>query len=159
MIRLIGIGHEDLDRVAHVAVHPGQEAFCGTIGEHFSNLQPHFDFHAILRDEIVVGFFKTDRDFAASYPFARADEIGLRGVMIDAREQGKGTGKAAMAALPAYVAGLYPQARGLVLSVNITNPAARAVYLAAGFRDEGELFHGGKLSAQHVLRLDLEEIR
>ncbi len=155
MIRLEPISHEDLDRVAHVAVHPDQEPFCGSIGEHFSNLNPDFDFHIVLRDEKVVGFFKTDRAFHKSYPFARDGEIGVRGVMIDASEQGKGTGKAAMAALPAYAAALYPAATGLVLSVNIVNPAARAVYLSAGFLDDGELYHGGKLSAQHVLRLPL----
>lgn len=156
MIRLIPILHTDLDRVAHVAVHPDQEPFCGSIGEHFSNLNPDFDFHAILRDDLVVGFFKTDRGYRKGYPFALPDEIGVRGVMIDAREQGKGTGKAAMLALRDYAAGLYPQARGLILTVNITNPAARAVYLAAGFRDDGELFHGGKISAQHILRLTLK---
>lgn len=155
MIRLEPISHQDLDRVAHVAVHPDQEPFCGSIGEHFSNLNPDFDFHAILRDDRVVGFFKTDRAFHKSYPFARPGEIGVRGVMIDQGEQGKGTGKAAMAALGPYAAGLYPQATGLVLSVNIVNPAARAVYLSAGFRDEGELHHGGLISAQHVLRLSL----
>lgn len=153
MIRLEPISHDDLDRVSHIAVQPDQEKFCGTIGEHFSNLNPDFDFHIVLRDDVVVGFFKTDRAFHKSYPFARAGEIGVRGVMIDASEQGKGTGRAAMALLPAYARGLYPQATGLVLSVNTVNPAARAVYLAAGFVDEGELHHGGLVSAQHVLRL------
>ncbi len=153
MIRLSPISHSDLDRVAHVAVLPEQEPFCGTIGEHFSNLDPLLDFHEILRDDKVVGFFKTDRGYHSRYEFARPDEIGVRGVMINASEQGKGTGKAAMAAIGPYAAALYPEARGLILTVNIVNRQARAAYLAAGWQDRGELHHGGIISAQHILRL------
>ncbi|WP_312529290.1 GNAT family N-acetyltransferase [Paracoccus sp. (in: a-proteobacteria)] len=157
MIRLELISHQDLDRVAHVAVLPEQEPFCGTIGEHFSNLDPDLDFHAILKDEQVVGFLKTDRAYHTRYDFAHPDEIGVRGVMVNADEQGKGTGKAAMLALRDHAARLYPAANGLILTVNIVNAAARAAYLAAGWRDEGELYHGGNISAQHILRLSLRD--
>lgn len=155
MITLHPLGRDGLDRVAHIAVTPQQEPFCGTIAGHFQADEPACDFHLIARDSRAVGFFKIDRAYAANYHFAAPDELGLRGVMIDAREQGQGTGKAAMRALPPYIGRLYPKARALVLTVNEANPLARAVYLAAGFQDTGALHHGGQIGPQHILRLPL----
>lgn len=43
----------------------------------------------------------------------------------------------------------------MVLTVNARNPAARAVYLAGGFADTGELYLGGPAGPQHVMRLPL----
>lgn len=156
MIRLQPISHKDRDRVNHIAVLPEQEPFCGSIAHHFDDPRPNFDFHVVLRDDHPVGFFKIDRDYRAEYPFALPDELGLRGVMIDRREQGKGTGKAAMAELLPYLSQQYPQASSVALTVNEVNPLARAVYLAAGFIDTGEMFHGGRISAQHIMRLSLK---
>lgn len=158
MISLIPLAKDQQDRVAHIAVLPEQVAFCGRIAEHFAANEDGVDFHAILRDDLVVGFFKLDRSYPQRYDFARADEIGVRGVMIDASQQGKGTGKAAMRMLRPYVAAQYPHAQGLILTVNIANPAARAVYLAAGFEDEGALYHGGQNGPQHILRLSLPQL-
>ncbi|MDF3606640.1 GNAT family protein [Paracoccus sp. DMF-8] len=155
MITLEPLGRDGYDRVAHIAVTPQQEPFCGTIAGHFQADESGCDFHLIARDGRPVGFFKIDRAYAARYDFAAPDELGLRGVMVDAREQGKGSGKAAMRALGPYVARRYPQARALVLTVNEANPLARAVYLAAGFRDTGALHHGGQIGPQHILRLPL----
>lgn len=155
MIRLQPISHRDWDRVSHIAVLPEQEPFCGSIALHFDDLRPNFDFHIVLRDDQAVGFFKIDRDYRAEYPFALPGELGLRGVMIDQREQGKGTGKAAMSALRPYLSQHYPKAASVVLTVNQVNPLARAVYLAAGFIDTGQMFHGGRISAQHIMRMAL----
>lgn len=155
MITLAPIWRDGLATVAHIAVRPDQVPFCGTIGDHFAADEPGCDFHIILRDLYVVGFFKIDRDFPAHSPFAGPNDIGLRGVMVDAREQGNGTGKAAMALLRPYVRARYTTAENLVLTVNVVNPAARAVYLSAGFIDGGELHHGGKIGPQHILRLPL----
>nr|WP_233253180.1 GNAT family protein [Paracoccus binzhouensis] len=149
------MGRDGLDRVAHIAVHPEQEPFCGTIAGHFAADEPDCDFHVVTRDGRAVGFFKIGRAYAARFDFARPDELGLRGVMIDAAEQGRGTGKAAMRALGSYVAGLYPHAKALVLTVNEVNPVARAVYLDAGFVDTGAFHHGGRIGPQHILRLPL----
>ncbi|UXU74445.1 MULTISPECIES: hypothetical protein [unclassified Paracoccus (in: a-proteobacteria)] len=44
-----------------------------------------------------------------------------------------------------------------MLTVNQVNPGARAVYLAAGFVDGGEMYHGGRIGPQHILRLSLRE--
>jgi RimJ/RimL family protein N-acetyltransferase len=53
----------------------------------------------------------------------------------------------------------FPRARTLVLTVNVRNPAARAVYVRGGFVDAGELYLGGSAGPQHVLRLHLGEVR
>lgn len=155
MITLEPLGRDGYDRVAHIAVTPQQEPFCGTIPGHFQADEPGCDFHLIARDGRAVGFFKIDRAYPAAYDFAEPGELGLRGVMLDAREQGKGSGKAAMRALGPYVAGRYPNAKSLVLTVNQVNPLARAVYLSAGFVDTGALHHGGRIGPQHILRLAL----
>ena len=155
MIALGPLGRDEYDRVAHIAVLPGQEPFCGTIAGHFEANEPDCDFHVVIRDGRAVGFFKIDRAYPRRYPFARAGEIGLRGMMIDRREQGRGTGKAAMLALGPYLRTGYPQAPGCVLTVNAVNLPARAIYLAGGFRDEGGLHHGGRIGPQHILRMDL----
>ena len=155
MITLHPLGRDGYDRVAHIAVTPQQEPFCGSIAGHFQADEPACDFHLIARDGWPVGFFKIDRAYAEGYDFAAPDELGLRGVMVDRGEQGKGTGTAAMRALGPYVARHYPDARALVLTVNQVNPLARAVYLAAGFVDTGALHHGGQIGPQHILRLAL----
>lgn len=155
MITLAPLWRDGIATVAHIAVHPDQERFCGTIADHFAADEPGCDFHMILRDLHPVGFFKIDRAFPGHSPFAGPDDIGLRGVMIDAREQGKGTGKAAMALLRPYVSARYKGAANLVLTVNVINAGARSVYLSAGFIDGGELHHGGNIGPQHILRLPL----
>ena len=81
--------------------------------------------------------------------------IGLRGVLVDAGAQGAGIGHKAMALIGGYVRARFPRAREVVLTVNHLNPGARAVYLAAGFRDEGEDFLGGSRGPQHIMRLAL----
>ncbi|WP_265499868.1 GNAT family N-acetyltransferase [Paracoccus beibuensis] len=155
MITLALLGRDRFEDVSHIAVAPEQEPFSGTIAGHFTVGEPLCDFHVIRRDGHAVGFFKIDRDYASRMELARPGELGLRGVMIDRAWQGRGIGKAAMALLREHLCQHYPKARGCVLTVNTINAAARAVYLSAGFRDGRELYHGGKIGPQHVLRLDL----
>ena len=155
MIQLQPISRNDRDRVDHIAVLPSQEPFCGTIAHHFTADEPECDFHIILRDEEVVGFFKIDRSYFEKFTFAAPHELGLRGVMIDQTEQGKGTGKAAILALRDYLPAQYPWAEAVVLTVNEVNPAAVATYLAAGFQDTGAFHYGGKIGRQHIMRMPL----
>ena len=155
MIRLAPLAKNDPAPVAHIRVRPDQVPFCGTIAGHFAEGEPDVDFHQVIRAGQTVGFFKIDRGYAARFDFAGSDEIGLRGVMIDRAEQGRGTGSAAMAALRCYLPPLYPGAPSVVLTVNTVNPAAVAAYRRAGFADTGALHHGGRISPQHIMRLNL----
>ena len=155
MIVLAPLSKADPAPVAHVAVAPEQQPFCGTIAGHFADADPQVDFHMITRDGRAVGFFKIDRGYHARFDFAGPGDLGLRGVMIDRTEQGRGTGKAAMAALGAYLPPLYPDARLLWLTVNTVNTAAVAVYRAAGFADDGRIWPHGRIGPQHIMQLPL----
>ena len=146
----------DRDRVAHLTVHPDQRRFAGTVAEAFDAPQEGVDFHAMLIEGQPVGFFKIDRTYPALHGFAEAGDLGLRAVIVDAARQGQGIGTAAMRALPAYLRGLYPQARRLWLTVNLQNPAAIASYRKGGFQDTGAIWPHGVAGPQHIMRLSLE---
>ncbi|CAM3081549.1 GNAT family N-acetyltransferase [Paracoccus nototheniae] len=150
MIALAPLGRDAFGRVSHLAVAPDQEPFCGSIASHFAADEPSCDFHVVTRDDRPVGFFKIDRDYAARMDLAPPDHLGLRGMMIDRAEQGRGTGRAAMSLLRGYLSAYYPGWAGCALTVNAINPGARAIYLAGGFRDDGVCYHGGRLGPQHL---------
>lgn len=155
MIELHPLAKDAMSLVAHIAVTQEQEPFCGTIAGHFADADPAVDFHRILCDGRAIGFFKIDRAYAERYDFACPGELGLRGVMIDAAEQGSGSGTAAMTQLRDYLPPHYPEAAAVLLTVNVVNPAALAVYRKAGFDDTGALYRGGRIGPQIVMRLDL----
>lgn len=147
---------ERLNELAALRQLPGQYANDGAVM--ILDDTPGLSFHAIHDGTDLVGMFKLDPRYPERHDFAVATDLGLRGVLIDARYQGQGFGSAAMAALPAYAALQYPQKRRLVLTVNLLNPAAYASYRKAGFRDEGEIFTGGSRGPQHILWADLRPL-
>ncbi len=135
---------------------PGQYANDGAVM--ILDDTPGLSFHAIHDETGLVGMFKLDPRYPERHPFAVDSDLVLRGVLIDARHQGRGLGTRAMAALPAYAAAQYPDKNRLVLTVNLLNPAAYASYRKAGFRDEGEIFTGGSRGPQHILWADLRPL-
>lgn len=155
MITLHLLDRGDGTRVTHIAVHPDQRPFCGTVAEALADDPGRVDLHMICRDGAPVGLFKVDRGYPRDYSFASAGDLGLRAVMVDAAAQGTGVGKAAMTALHGYLPTLYSEAEAIWLTVNFRNPAARAVYLKSGFTETGEIWRGGKNGPQHVMRLAL----
>jgi GNAT superfamily N-acetyltransferase len=134
----------------------GQERFSGAPARTI----PLADGHAsrehvvIVRGEDPVGYFQLDRDSVPGAP-AGPDILGLRALLVDLAVQGQGVASAAMAALPAYVRARFPERRRVTLTVNVTNPAAIAVYRRAGFADTGEVYLHGTAGPQHVLVLDV----
>lgn len=118
---------------------------------------PRLSFHAIHAGADLVGMFKLDPLYPERHDFADPTDLGLRGVLIDRGQQGRGFGARAMAALPAYASALYPEKRRLVLTVNLLNPAAYASYRKAGFRDTGKIYTGGSRGPQHILMVDLPQ--
>ncbi len=156
MIAYTRLTPADTARVRHLAMAPGQERFTADPMRRLQGLPPDQDAWGVLDAAgAVVGFLVIDRGYPAAHPFARSGEHGLRSVLIDAARQGQGLGTAAMAGLRGLMGRDYPGVPGLVLTVNAANPAARAVYLKAGFTDTGELWLGGRAGPQHVLRMDL----
>ncbi len=141
--------------MAHLTLHPDQMRFAGSVTQAFDSCPAGDTLHAILSGDLPVGFFRIDHAYAQVHGFAEAGDLGLRNVIIDAGQQGKGLGTAAIRALPAYLRPLYPQARRLWLTVNLLNPAAIASYRKAGFQDTGAIWPHGDAGPQHIMRLAL----
>ncbi|MCR8826304.1 GNAT family N-acetyltransferase [Pseudosulfitobacter koreensis] len=155
MIEFLSLSQDDLPHVSHLAVHPDQVKFSGTIEEAFAATNPDVDRYAITDGTAVVGFFKIDRDYSTVHGFASTSDLGLRTVMVDANHQGRGIGQALCRALPAYLAQRYPNAASLWLTVNLLNPRAVSAYIKGGFVDTGEHWVHGDFGPQHIMRLAL----
>ena len=155
MIRISDLPRDRVGEVLHLALGPGQADFVGAIGDMVTDPLPARDFHAVRDGDQVVGFFKIDRDYAPTHDFAAPHGWGLRGLLVGAQFQGRGLGRALLAALPGYLATRYPGQRLYYLTVNCRNTLAYRAYLNAGWQDAGGLYHGGSSGPQHILRLDL----
>ena len=107
---------------------------------------------AILCDEEPIGFYRiemqprsiADRDF-------ERPTLGLRSFFVDARWQGRGLGTLALIAVMRDLKQRHPAACDVVLTVNVRNTPALALYRRAGFRETGGLYHGGRSGPQHVM--------
>lgn len=112
---------------------------------------------AVLADGTAVGFGIIDRrplDLVALSP--RPDRaVLLRSFYLDAGAQGRGIGRRALRGVGPFVRALVPGAVEVVLTVNVANEPAVRAYLAAGFVDDGDVYRGGRLGPQHILRLPL----
>ena len=155
MISIAPLARDDIARVAHLTLGPGQDQFVAPIWKMTAENSDVVDFHVILDVTTAVGFFKIDRDYAHNHDFADPQELGLRGLLICATLQGLGIGSQALTLLPDYLRVHYPSARSLILTVNVSNPAAYRTYCATGFQDTGEMYLGGGSGPQHVMRLML----
>jgi RimJ/RimL family protein N-acetyltransferase len=142
------------DGVLRLAAWPDQEEFSGRAEQTLplAERDPARHPYAVVEDEVPVGFFILDQTPPDFDPSA---DLLLRALFVDACAQGRGVARRAVAALPGLVRQDFPAARSVVLSVNVRNPVARAVYLRAGFVEDGELYLGGSAGPQHVMRLDL----
>lgn len=154
-VTLSPLGTGDFARVAHIHVAPAQVKFSGTVAQAFEANEPGVDFHAIWTEGRTTGFFKIDRAYAKSHHFARPGELGLRAFLIDRQAQGQGIATAAVRTLDTYLPRHYPDARSVVLTVNMSNPAAKACYRKGGFTDTGEIYEGGMAGPQLVMRMPL----
>lgn len=144
--------------VAAIAVAPEQVRFGGVPAQALATAvrEPARESVAILRDGVPVGFFQLDTRSVPGAP-AAADILGLRALAIDRAAQGQGVGTAAMRALPAYVRARFPTRRFVVLTVNLDNPPALALYRRTGFvaAPGVPLYQGGRTGPQQVLILDV----
>ena len=154
-ITLEPLARADVSRAMHIELGWDQADFVGTIEMMTTTADAKQDFHIILRDGVVVGFFKLDRGYPEGYPFALPGELGVRGVLVDRRLQGQGIGAAAMALLPDYARAHYPEAHTLVLTVDCRNMHAQRTYERAGFRHENRLHLGGRSGPELIMRLRL----
>lgn len=91
---------------------------------------------AIVADGGVAGFLLLKRGAQAPV-WAPAAAATVSAMRIGLAAQGMGLGSAALKALPAWVAGHWPDATEIVLAVDEENHPARRAYARAGFVDQG----------------------
>ncbi|MBA2693780.1 MAG: GNAT family N-acetyltransferase [Rubrobacter sp.] len=121
-----------------------------------ANANPGVESYATLADGEAVGFFILNFDASRTAHYAAADaECGLEGFFIDHRFQGRGYGSAAVRAMRVTVAREHPGIEKVKLTVNCRNEAAIYAYLEGGFRDTGEIYHGGRSGPQRILAMPL----
>ena len=143
------------EAVLRLAPHPDQERFSGRADQTLplAERDPARHPYVLLEAGAPVAFFILDETPPDADPAA---DLYLRGFFVDAGAQGRGVATRAVAALPDVVRRDFPRVRSVVLTVHVRNPAARAVYVRGGFVDAGELYLGGSMGPQHVLRLHLD---
>lgn len=154
MTTLAPLPADQHDCVRHLRVRPGQLDFVAEIEQMLGEPTPGVEFHAILDGDGAVGFFKIDPPGVSTFDFVPDDAISMRGLLVGAQYQGRGFGRAAMAALPAYLAARYDAPRA-VLAVDAANPVALRTYLSGGWSDSGDM-HETRSGQAHVLTLDLD---
>ncbi len=137
-----------------LAPHPAQEEFSGRADQTLPLAERDAARHPYvwLEGGAPVAFLVLDETAPDADPSA---DLLLRGFFVDAAAQGRGVASRMVALLPAVVRADFPDARSVVLTVNVRNPVARRVYLRGGFVDAGELYLGGSAGPQHVLRLEV----
>jgi RimJ/RimL family protein N-acetyltransferase len=107
---------------------------------------------AILCNDEPIGFYRIEKQARSIVDMAfERPALGLRSFFIDARRQRQGLGTLALAVVMRDLAQRFPTARDLVLTVNVRNEAALALYRHAGFKEAGGLYHGGRSGPQYVM--------
>lgn len=122
------------------------------IGKRLESLKPTELPHLILEDDRVVGFFLFDAAYSEGYDFCPHRSIGVRSLLVDHRHQGKGIAKRAISQFANYAKLHFPSFDFLYLTVNCRNVPAYQCYLKAGFEDTNELYHGGPVGPQYIMR-------
>ncbi len=155
MVTLAPFVETDRRALLEVRVSDEQAAFSGQPDEAFAPECAHMDIHVIRLGDRIVGMFRIDPTYSATYPFADTTDIGLRMFIVDVRVQGKGVGTGACLALSAYLRAHYQASTRVVLTVDEGNTAGRAVYTRAGFDQWPDRSLGGQHRPQIVTSMDL----
>lgn len=146
-----------LGEIAEVAVTPGQRMFVGDpLRMMLVALEEDSRHPYVVDSEGSAAGVLTLQSGAATLSGWPDDESAwlLRGFLIDYRQQGKGLGALAAAAVVReagrLTAALGGEQTGVALSVNEANPAGLATYRKAGFEDCGQ-YLGGMAGAQRTM--------
>lgn len=153
-IRVLPIDASMRPALLALVVHDAQYDFVGRIAaslpdaERCEGSEPM----AIVHDGEPIGFYRLEHHprSIADMDFPRPT-VGLRSFFVGARWQGQGLGRLALEAALADLALRHPHVREVVLTVNVRNTPALALYRRAGFRETGGLYHGGRSGPQHVM--------
>ncbi len=157
MISLQPMSSQHLNQVSELHVAEEQLKFVGTMEEILVNVDNKVHPHVMVNEsDKVVGFFLVDTTYGEQYDFAVCGALGLRAFFVDTRYQGSGYGKQAVAALHSYLQKCYERFEFIYLTVNCKNPGAYRCYELNGFKDNGELYHGGPAGPQHIMKMSLK---
>lgn len=144
-ISLSEISDDNWRAVADVAPHDEQRRFVAALGARYLLLSMRdglWHSLAIQADGAVVGhvMWAYDKNDGTHW---------IGGMLIDAVEQGRGVGRAALQATIRLLSGL-PDAREIRLSYHPDNTAAARLYTEAGFRPTGDTENDEITAAQPV---------
>ena len=131
-VEVVPIDADNVEAVLAVAPRPGQDAWVRPVSWYVAKAAYDrvWTPWALTADGVVVGFLETAFD-----PSDGSWCIG--GVVIDAGQQGRGIGRAAMQQLVADLRGR-PECCLVALTVHEDNAVARALYRSMGFTETGE---------------------
>lgn len=139
-----------------VRVSPEQVQFIDPVEKAIATLQPT-EIPFLMRDDALdVGFFTLRPADSDNIDQLRGDDrVTLLSFMIDARQQGKGYASRSLGQLAKLARETFPHICSIGLSVNCRNTLAYRLYEKNGFRDIGELYHGGSAGPQHIMVMDV----
>jgi len=104
--------------------------------------EPEWTPQAIYAGDEMVGF--------AMYGLSRLEPAyWIMRLMVDAAEQGKGYGRAAMIEIPRRLKSR-PDCTEIAISYEPENHVARALYLSLGFQEAGEVSYGETVARMAV---------
>lgn len=130
-VRLVEIGPENWRTVAAVAARPDQAKFVANTTYYLclSHFDRVWNCFGIESDGEMVGHVMWGLE---------NDEGWIGGLVIDAAQQGRGIGQAAVNAISAHLAAM-PEVNQLALSYEPENTVARRLYARLGFVETGEV--------------------
>jgi diamine N-acetyltransferase len=131
VVGLVEVGEDNWRAVADVAPRDEQRRFVAALGARYLLLAMREDvWHslAIVAGESVAGHVMWARD---------DDAYWIGGMIVDAAEQGKGVGRAAVEAVVDRLAAM-PDAGEIRLSCHPENTGAERLYRSLGFEPTGE---------------------
>ncbi|MCS0402581.1 GNAT family N-acetyltransferase [Vibrio diabolicus] len=156
MITIEKYSPERHEQTCELSVLEDQSQFTvADVGEMLTRLEPTELPHLILADDDVVGFFLFDAAYSEKYDFCPKNSLGVRALLVDHRHQGKGIAKQAIQQFADFAKRHYPEFEALYLTVNCRNIPTYQCYLKSGFEDTNELYHGGPVGPQHIMRQPL----
>lgn len=157
MIELRRIDLSNAQEITALSVAEEQQSFVATnsysLIEAFATRESGYGAYpfGIYADGVAVGFAMFGYDYMDGDPTVAHGNYVLVRFMIDRRYQGRGLGKAALAAcINLLQTRPWGPASHVWLSYEAENTVARAMYHAAGFRENGEMC-GGEIVAVREL--------
>ena len=151
MIEITKLKNSEFELIKHIQLDKEQVKFACTAEAFLRDESETLHLHVIKLNGDVVGFFKLDLDYSASYDFCPDRTIGLRSFVLDKNQQGKGIGKQSVKALFPYLKSYYGQFDSIYLTVNCKNKGAKVCYQKSGFNTSKDKYLGGAAGPQYIM--------